>query len=299
MIIIAPQPASLVGKSQHHAFCWRLSPVVGPIVRLTSHNHALVATIDGVEETFLPIGSVTRSALRRETGLADLNIAFEGPDSSTAIAVASLRAGIWDDAQVDEYRVDWRFPWSGFITHNRFWVDDAEFNRDRWSSDLSGLARWLRQEAGEVTSKTCGWKRLGFNFGVATRAGCKVDVAALTFTGVSVAAVASKRVFTTDTGVITSGLGADYFTDGIITWLTGDNAGAQSEVSMHAADAAGAYTIELQHNMAFPIQAGDTFSIEPGCDRSAATCKVKFANFDNFNGDDELPDSETVLGVIS
>ncbi|MEO8337653.1 MAG: phage BR0599 family protein, partial [bacterium] len=165
--------------------------------------------------------------------------------------------------------------------------------------NLSGIVRWLRNQSGEVVTRSCGWRRLGFNFGVSAEAGCKVDVAALTFTGAAADSVTSKRIFTTDTGLITSGLGAQYFMDGVLTWITGDNVGSQNEVSAHDADVAGAYTLELYIESAYPIQPGDTFSIEPGCNRLPATCKVKFNNFENFNGADALPDSQTTLGVIS
>ena len=47
--------------------------------------------------------------------------------------------------------------------------------------------------------------------------------------------------------------------------------------------------IDLWRAAQAPIAAGDAFDIFAGCDKSAATCRAKFSNFDNFRGFPHIP----------
>ncbi len=43
------------------------------------------------------------------------------------------------------------------------------------------------------------------------------------------------------------------------------------------------------------MQAGDAFTIRPGCDKSFATCRAKFDNAVNFRGFPHVPGTDQVL----
>jgi uncharacterized phage protein (TIGR02218 family) len=45
----------------------------------------------------------------------------------------------------------------------------------------------------------------------------------------------------------------------------------------------------------YPIQAGDTCTIRPGCDKSFGTCQAKFDNVANFRGFPHVPGTDQVL----
>ena len=47
--------------------------------------------------------------------------------------------------------------------------------------------------------------------------------------------------------------------------------------------------IELWQSLGSDLVAGDLIRIEAGCDKRAATCRVKFANFLNFRGFPHIP----------
>ncbi len=86
-----------------------------------------------------------------------------------------------------------------------------------------------------------------------------------------------------------------WFDEGLVTWLTGLNAGTSMEVKTWTK---ATKTIELFLPMPFAIQAGDTFEIYPGCDKTrsgAEGCKVKFANVVNFQGFPDVPGNDQVL----
>lgn len=81
-----------------------------------------------------------------------------------------------------------------------------------------------------------------------------------------------------------------YFANGTITWLTGNNAGVAIEIKTYVANAV---TLFLSMNRS--IQAGDTFSYTPGCDKRRETCYFKFNNMPNFRGEPDMPGNDAML----
>jgi hypothetical protein len=60
---------------------------------------------------------------------------------------------------------------------------------------------------------------------------------------------------------------AGYFTQGVITCLTGENAGLSQTVKVHASGA-----LTLMQGFLLPVLAGDTFQVIKGCDKSVQAC---------------------------
>lgn len=90
----------------------------------------------------------------------------------------------------------------------------------------------------------------------------------------------------------------DWYSEGVIRWLTGANAGQWGKVRSYTA--AGRFV--LQAAPPSPIQAGDTLMAVAGCrKRLAEDCKTKFNNVLNFQGEPHLPgiDRLTALRDVS
>ncbi len=81
-----------------------------------------------------------------------------------------------------------------------------------------------------------------------------------------------------------------YFSYGLLTWLTGANAGYKMDVRTSSV---GSITLALP--MPNPIAVGDTYSVVAGCDKTAATCKGRFNNFINFRGEPFIPGTDAIL----
>jgi uncharacterized phage protein (TIGR02218 family) len=84
---------------------------------------------------------------------------------------------------------------------------------------------------------------------------------------------------------------AGYFTQGVVTCVTGANAGLSQTVKLHAS---GNLTPTLP--WLFAVTAGDTFSVIAGCDKSVTACKTRKtaagASVDNslhFGGATDVP----------
>lgn len=128
---------------------------------------------------------------------------------------------------------------------------------------------------------------------------CPVSPELLRITG-SVTSVESRDAFNratyrrfTDTSLVSSSNAqADGFWSlGILTWITGDNAGIESEVK---SDAAGVVT--LWNSMPEEIAVNDTYSIIPGCDGSVESHTVKYGlTMIDFGGQPDIPGTDNMV----
>ncbi len=83
-----------------------------------------------------------------------------------------------------------------------------------------------------------------------------------------------------------------WFTGGVFTWETGDNAGRACEVRSWVQATA---TLTLFLPQPFAIQLGDAFRVWPGCDKRLATCTGRFGNVLNFRGEPYLPGQDELM----
>lgn len=82
---------------------------------------------------------------------------------------------------------------------------------------------------------------------------------------------------------------ADYYAHGSVVFNSGANAGLSRTVKSQ--DIAGNLTV--LPGLPTPPNAGDTFTIYPGCDLQQSTCLTKFNNLAHFRGQPYVPAPET------
>lgn len=85
-----------------------------------------------------------------------------------------------------------------------------------------------------------------------------------------------------------------YFQYGVLTWLTGSNAGFRMEVRQHRAGAVANF--QLLEAMPFAIQRGDTFKVQPGCAKLRPNCKG-WNNISNYQGFPDMPTEDQALAT--
>ena len=66
------------------------------------------------------------------------------------------------------------------------------------------------------------------------------------------------------------------------------------EVKAHYKNVGGADTIELWRRMSEDIGLGDSFTVTAGCNKQFETCRLKFANGNNFRGLPHMPGNDYV-----
>ena len=57
----------------------------------------------------------------------------------------------------------------------------------------------------------------------------------------------------------------------------------------------GAAEFDLWQRAAYPIAAGDGFTVTAGCDKRNETCRDRFANIANFRGFPHMPGTDFLL----
>ena len=143
-------------------WAWKLTRRDGLVLGFTDHDRAL--TMDGTvyqgASGFSPLDVESR------LGFALDNSAVQGLLSSGAITDDDMRAGLYDGAQVNLHRVNWRdtavnaLIWGGYI-------GDISLKDGHFEAELVGPANRLERSIGRVFSRTCdasfGDDRCGLN----------------------------------------------------------------------------------------------------------------------------------------
>jgi hypothetical protein len=288
--------AHLAGPVTTLASCWEITRRDGQIFRFTDHDRDL--EIAGA--LYAARFGHARTAISSDASMAVDNLDVEGIIDAESLREEDLRAGLFDHAAVRIFLVNWATPAMGILRLRRGWLGEVVLtDTGQFSTELRGLTQALQQEIGELYTPECR-ADLG-------DARCKINLAALTVMG-SVTTVEARRVFLC---TLTPLGGADepdapeppgpippapppedWYTGGLLTWTSGPNAGLAIEVQRWEA---GPSRITLYLPPGYPIMAGDSFSLSPGCDKRFATCKAKFNNILNFRGEPYVPGLDALM----
>jgi len=261
--------------------CWRLTRADGVTMGFTDHDCDLV--FDGV--TFEAAGGFTASTLESTRGLAVDNLDMAGALSSERLEEGDLAAGLYDDAEVEIWRVNWREPGQRVLLRKGN-LGEVSRGASAFTAELRGLAHRLNQPVGRLFQYACdadpGDARCGLDMNGPEMRGAG-----------TVASVEENRV------LLANGLtdfAEGWFERGRLCFTSGANEGAAMEVKLHALAPEGT-RIELWQAMARRIAPGDGFTVTAGCDKQFATCLGKFSNGHNFRGFPHMPGNDFVVAV--
>ena len=112
--------------------------------------------------------------------------------------------------------------------------------------------------------------------------GCNLSAAAFTVTGNT---TANSTSFNVNCNLAQT---AGYFDLGVMKFTSGQNNQVQRTVRVHSNG-----VLTVMQPFASTPQAGDLFTVRPGCDKTFATCGAKFTNTSNFRGYPFIPAPET------
>lgn len=281
MITLSPQIENLIKLRQtlYLASCWEILRTDSVAFRYTDHDQSILLS----GNTYTPNGALRSSARQKQAGLRKANIEIVGVIDADEIDHQDLVAGRFRDAQVTEYLVDHRHPWVGPLMQARFWVGDLQYDHERWTAELTGIASFLDKPIGSVFGRTCR-HTLG-------DAGCTVDIDAHTYhlSDKPVLEITGVNQFRLNQpGPVPNGT----WTFGHLVWKTGNNAGLTSEIKTHLNSGGPNNWITLGIPTPWAIEVGDTFDIWPGCNKTLNECVTKFNNLTYFGGFVTLPGSD-------
>ena len=263
--------------------CWKLVRRDGLSFGFTDHDRDLA--FDGT--TF-----AAGTGLEAAEATAELGFTVGGGDVSGALVSGGLTdsdilAGLYDDARVETWSVDWADPAIRMLGDVSS-IGEIRRADDAFVAELRGVMHRLDEERGLIYRASCS-ADLG-------DARCRVDLGSPAYSALGTVTGTDGAL-----GVAANGLGGyadEWFTAGRLVWQSGANAGLAVEVKAHRALSAGA-ELELWQRAPRPIAPADVFRVTAGCDKRLATCRDKFANVPNFRGFPHMPGNDFVVKVAA
>ena len=259
-------------------WCWKIVRGDGAAQGFTDHD--LPVAFDSL--TYEASSGFTASEVQSTLGLAVDNLTVMGALATDTLNEHDLAAGLYDDAQIEIWRVNWASP-DQRVLMRKGNLGQVTRGKTAFQAEMRGLAHKLNQSVGRCYGYGC-----DADLGDAL---CTIDLSNPLFAGSgAVTRVTDARRFTVS-GLET--FADTWFSGGKLIWTSGANAGRAMEVKRHAMSPTQT-SIELWQAMSEDVAVGDTFTVTAGCDKQFATCKSKFANTVNFRGFPYMPGNDAI-----
>ena len=259
------------------AWCWKIARQDGTVMGFTSHD----TNIDYGGVMYKASTGFAPTAVSTSADMSVDNLDAESMVTDDSITVDDLTLGKYNNAQIEVFLVNYKNLKDPIFMLRRGTIGEITYGRNKFTAEIRGLMENFTQKSGKVTSKQCR-THLGTDL-------CKLNLVAFTEEG-SVTAINEDGDF-----YITNSHSADYYSYGLITWLTGANAGEQMEIKAYTTDRLVKLFLPMPHKIAI----GDTFAIQAGCDGNATTCRSRFNNLVNFRGEPYTPGNNYVQNYPS
>lgn len=264
-------------------WCWQLARVDGVVQGFTDHDADVV--FGGV--TYAAASGFTASEVQSSLGLAVDNLTVTGALSSSDLNEDDLAAGLYDDAAIAIYRVNWADT-SQRALMRKGTLGEVQRGKKAFQAELRGLAQSLNVPVGRAYNYACD-ADLGDGR-------CGVDLTNSAYHGSGTVSAATDGRRFTASGI--GGFASGWFSGGKITWMSGANSGRSMEVKRHGLVGSTA-SLELWQAMSEDVAGGDTFTITAGCDKQFTTCKTKFSNAANCRCFPYMPGNDTITSYPS
>ena len=268
--------AHLAGGATTLCHCWSLTRRDGVVLAFTDHDRPL--GFDGI--TFSPVIALEAAETTAELGFAVGGGDVSGAFAASGLSEADLARGLYDDACVAIWTVNWADPEQRLLMERGF-VGEIRRGDTAFTAEVRGLAKAFDEERGRLYTRACS-ADLG-------DARC----------GVTLSPVVGS-VLATDGRLHVSAELAEpdgHFTGGRLIFTSGRNTGFATEVRRHAM-AGGVASLQLWQAPASAIAEGDGVTVSAGCDKRFSTCRTKFGNGTNFRGFPHIPGNDFIIGGV-
>jgi uncharacterized phage protein (TIGR02218 family) len=261
----------------------KITPVVGSVLAFTNHISNL--TVDGQLYLARPGMriSLVKSNLRMEVDTSE----GAGYFATGVITLADILRGKFNDALFERRFANYDSPSDGGYTFQSGYVGRVTVQDNLFNVELRSLLAALSQPVGRIVSRRCDVRRLGDSRCKFNMTSTQAVTGAPFRQSLTVASVINQIEFTVASGfTIGNSLPGvdDWFRAGVITWLTGNNAGYESEIASSEVTLGPVLTLNILNAAGQDIASGDTFYAYAGCDRSLLHCEHKFRNASQPNG---------------
>ena len=251
---------------------WSVRRRDGVVFGFTDHDGDLA--FDGI--VFKASSGLTARVLQQATGLSVDNSEAVGALSDASVTEVDLLAGRFDGAEVRSWLVNWA---DVAARVEQFRGSFGEITRvgGQFRAELRGQTEALNQPQGRVYHRACS--------AVLGDSDCTFDLENPGFS-VEAGVTGSGGVVLRFAGLTSFATG--WFQRGRLVGVTGAAAGLVGVIKSDRLDGT-VRVIELWAGLGVDVAVGDVVRLEAGCDKTAATCRSKFANFLNFRGFPHIP----------
>jgi uncharacterized phage protein (TIGR02218 family) len=263
-------------------WCYEINRTDGVIMGFTDHDQNV--TFDSV--TFEALSGFTGSEIHENVGLGIDNIDVQGALSSDKIKEIDILNGLYDDAAIYIYRVNW-LDVTQRVLMKRGSLGELTRSNLSFKAEVRGISHYLNQPIGRVYQFNC-----DVDLGSAK---CGVNIVTYTSSG-TILSIIDDRIFTVSGSMVASA--NDFYNRGKLTWTSGNNNGKSIEIKHHR-KVDSIITIEIWQQAINTVLIGDTFSIQAGCDKRPKTCRDQFNNFANYRGFPYMPGNDYVSSYVN
>jgi uncharacterized phage protein (TIGR02218 family) len=260
--LTATMQSLLKVKVHRHCKCWKITRTDATVLRFTTASEEITFN----SELYTPVGGANDVAQNKETGLKETDTEFAGMITSDAITTEDLVAGRYRGAIIEEWVVDYMYPFLGHFDSTVYEVHNTTYDGEVWQTEVVGLFGKLQERVGRNATRTCpniydddsGCDFATVNPGSQTE-WTNVDV-------VSVSPTYPKGGFLGHY-VDLPGSG-NWFAYGIVTFTSGNNSGLHRIIKYYGATEPPA-TFWFEAILPFPydVEVGDLFTAKVGCCR--------------------------------
>ncbi|WP_298862462.1 DUF2163 domain-containing protein [uncultured Sulfitobacter sp.] len=275
--------AHLEGGLTTVCHAWAITRKDGEVFAFTDHDLPLrFAGFDFRADTGL-----SALALAQSTGLSVDNSEALGALSDASLREDEIEQGRFDGAEIQAWLVNWADTsqhWLNFRGH----LGELTRAGGGFRAELRGLTEALNRPLGRVYQKPCS--------AVLGDRTCRFNLAQESYAQViPVQTVEGTRRFIWQDFLA---FDADWFTRGRLEVLDGPAAGLWGTIKSDRVEN-NARVIELWEPIRGAVGVGTQVRLVAGCDKRVETCRLKFNNFDNFQGFPDLPNEDWVVSVPS
>ena len=239
---------------------------------LTYTDHDAVLEVDG--DKYEPMPGLAQI---NYTATSNVEVSSQTAGAATVdLPEADIIAGKYDEAVVEASWCSWQNPSYGKVIIFLGKISDLQYNETGFEAEIMSFMKQLELNIGQVYTSSC--RHTLFGGATAGKVGyCGANPAAFTFAG-AVDSVQTPRWKFTISGAA-AGKADGYYSNGKVTFTSGQNNGVSAVIKKQVGN-----VVELMLPTGRLITAGDTFTIQAGCDKTLDTCKNKFNNVLNFGG---------------
>jgi uncharacterized phage protein (TIGR02218 family) len=292
--------AHMASDSTTLAYLWLVARPDGTIMGFTTHDQEITYDAgDGYGAiSYLPAPGMANTAKEGKGDFSVDNLEVTAFLESDAIREEDIRAGLYDNAQIALRVVNWADLSMGHFTILRGFTGNIKQKNLLFTGELRGLGQKLTTNLGATYGELCRADLFSTSENSDSQWLCNLNRADYQQNG-TLETVVDNRTLVPEPGLVQVGASpesdapAGWFNDGIISFTSGALDGTIAEIKSWDGT-----TLVLFLSLPELPAPGDTFTIEPGCNKGG-DCQAKFGNIINQRAEPFIPGMDQLLDYAS